>query len=198
MKKRHTHCLTCKKEKKANHYENCKSCSAKQRFSRLEEKIKFKERLRDANTRIKKSENSKTMWNSAGHRENVSNKLKSTLSHQDQKDKKSQIAKAMWADSDLKKSIRIKVSISRGGDGDIERLDSGISLLRRDLKSWSNKVRDRDGWRCATCKSKKSLHAHHIFPKSKFPKLAFVEMNGITLCKSCHENVHEIIRRSRR
>jgi len=33
------------------------------------------------------------------------------------------------------------------------------------------------------------IQAHHIFPKSKFPELAYDLKNGICLCMNCHMHI---------
>jgi 5-methylcytosine-specific restriction endonuclease McrA len=53
------------------------------------------------------------------------------------------------------------------------------------LHRWSVAVRRRDG-RCLRCNSKKDLEAHHIEPKNRYPKKAYLLDNGATLCKRCH------------
>lgn len=43
---------------------------------------------------------------------------------------------------------------------------------------------------CKTPEDEAQLHAHHIFPLSEWPDLAYEEWNGIRLCKSCHVEEH--------
>lgn len=52
-------------------------------------------------------------------------------------------------------------------------------------------VRRRDGNKCQwpSCGSKKNLQVHHIRKWSDFPSLRFDVLNGITLCKRCHQIV---------
>lgn len=82
-------------------------------------------------------------------------------------------------------------SIANGGDGDI--------LNRRypGLQRWTYLVKERDGYKCAECefqgtKGKKDVDAHHVVPKAKFPELATVLLNGVTLCKPCHKEIHSV------
>lgn len=55
---------------------------------------------------------------------------------------------------------------------------------------WRSSVYKRDVFSCRVC-GKKGVYieAHHIKKKAKFPTLAFVVSNGITLCKNCHDIV---------
>jgi 5-methylcytosine-specific restriction endonuclease McrA len=84
---------------------------------------------------------------------------------------------------------RRNISLAQGGDGDI--LNRKFPGLRR----WTRLVKERDGYCCAECgyqgaKGKSDVDAHHVIPKSKFPDLATVLFNGVTLCKPCHKDIH--------
>ena len=52
---------------------------------------------------------------------------------------------------------------------------------------WRKSVFERDSYCCRECRSKKSITPHHILKKSDYPELIFEVMNGITLCKPCHD-----------
>ena len=54
---------------------------------------------------------------------------------------------------------------------------------------WAKEVKKRDK-HCQFCESTESLHAHHIFPRSRMPQLRYNLENGITLCQPCHVQVH--------
>lgn len=52
----------------------------------------------------------------------------------------------------------------------------------------------RDRWRCVACgfessplKAGEELDAHHITDRKEMPGGGYVEENGVTLCKPCHE-----------
>jgi hypothetical protein len=59
-------------------------------------------------------------------------------------------------------------------------------------------VLERDDWTCQKCGASKDidiemeLHAHHIDPVVNNPIESCDVDNGITLCKICHEEVHQI------
>ena len=56
--------------------------------------------------------------------------------------------------------------------------------------SWRTEVFKRDKYQCRMCKTKGQLHAHHIVPWAADPSLGLAVTNGMTLCTSCHVNVH--------
>ena len=60
------------------------------------------------------------------------------------------------------------------------------------LLSWSKTVKKLDNHMCKLCDSKENLNSHHLYPKSEFPKLSLEVDNGITLCKKCHIEIHNI------
>ncbi len=75
----------------------------------------------------------------------------------------------------------------------LEKLNSSIEEKRKPatcLVYWSRFVRLRDGYQCVVCKTKKALSAHHIVRKSFLPEAACQTGNGITLCRTCHKEVH--------
>ena len=56
--------------------------------------------------------------------------------------------------------------------------------------AWVKEIKRRTGNKCQFCGREDKLHAHHIFPISKFPKLATDLSNGMCLCNQCHDLVH--------
>lgn len=62
-------------------------------------------------------------------------------------------------------------------------------------KAWRFGVFKRDQWTCVLCQGRgKELNAHHIIRWADAPQLRYVNSNGVTLCKDCHEgrvNGHE-------
>lgn len=57
---------------------------------------------------------------------------------------------------------------------------------------WRNAVLTRDGHTCQNCGATGDvrLHAHHIQPWAHAPELRFDVANGVTVCESCHANIH--------
>lgn len=59
-----------------------------------------------------------------------------------------------------------------------------------DLHKWANAIKERDNHQCVECGNTDELEAHHIKEKAVCPELALKLWNGITLCQSCHNNIH--------
>lgn len=55
---------------------------------------------------------------------------------------------------------------------------------------WREAVYARDRYTCQQCGAKGEIQAHHIKSWEKHPKLRFEVANGVTLCQTCHENIH--------
>ena len=43
---------------------------------------------------------------------------------------------------------------------------------------------------CLVCQSKKSLHVHHVYNKSTYPRHCLTTRYLVTLCKECHSDFH--------
>jgi len=58
-----------------------------------------------------------------------------------------------------------------------------------DYKRWRKNVQKRDKHTCQwpNCKSRKKIHAHHIYKWSDFPGLRYHPSNDICLCKIHHD-----------
>ena len=55
---------------------------------------------------------------------------------------------------------------------------------------WREAVYEKDGCTCVICGAKENLHAHHKKSFDKYPELRFSIENGITVCRTCHLNIH--------
>lgn len=69
-------------------------------------------------------------------------------------------------------------------------LDIPHSEIAHKINTKNNECKIRDNFTCQICESKENLIAHHIFYKSKYPKLTLNINNLITLCKYCHNQIH--------
>jgi len=59
-------------------------------------------------------------------------------------------------------------------------------------KEWRLDIYKRDGFKCQACgQVGKDLRAHHIIPVSQSVEKMFQIDNGITLCETCHKQVHK-------
>lgn len=58
-------------------------------------------------------------------------------------------------------------------------------------KSFSKKVRDRDGY-CVICKSKHRLHAHHLNGRNWDIENVENIDNGVAICEECHKEFHTL------
>lgn len=87
---------------------------------------------------------------------------------------------------------RRKMSIVKGGDGNINRLSKKRRTIPEDVK-WRKQIFKRDNYTCQMCNKRgTTLNAHHIYPKALYPKLRFKLSNGITLCKECHDDTKRL------
>lgn len=59
-------------------------------------------------------------------------------------------------------------------------------------KDWRLKVLKRDGFKCQMprCRNIKNLQVHHIKKWSSASILRYEVSNGITVCRSCHQEVN--------
>jgi len=64
-------------------------------------------------------------------------------------------------------------------------------MFRRALEAWSNQVKKENDYLCQIC-MKYANHAHHVFPKIKYPYLALNLNNGISLCEEHHKEFHKL------
>ena len=60
-----------------------------------------------------------------------------------------------------------------------------------EYKKFRLAVLERDGYMCRRCGCSESvMHVHHIYPFASYPDMRTDVANGITLCPSCHREVH--------
>lgn len=61
-------------------------------------------------------------------------------------------------------------------------------------KLWREAVFQRDKYTCQICdESDAYLEAHHILSFATYPQFRLQVDNGLTLCKTCHKNIHRKI-----
>ena len=66
------------------------------------------------------------------------------------------------------------------------------NMGRVEYKNWRRKVFERDNYTCQICGKKGVvLNAHHIRAWQDYPSLRYFVPNGMTLCKSCHVELHK-------
>ena len=70
-------------------------------------------------------------------------------------------------------------------------LNISLNEYSRSLSVWSKLIRNKNNNMCKICEDKAVL-THHIFYKSKYPKLSLNENNGIPLCYKCHKEFHDL------
>lgn len=57
-------------------------------------------------------------------------------------------------------------------------------------RQWRDAVYTRDSYTCQQCGAIGAIQAHHIKPWKDHPELRYDVANGVTLCQTCHENIH--------
>lgn len=75
----------------------------------------------------------------------------------------------------------------------LHRLENAVAKGRSSAychRLWSQFVRLRDLKRCVVCDCKSQVSAHHILRKSFLPRAKYEPGNGITLCRTCHHELH--------
>jgi 5-methylcytosine-specific restriction endonuclease McrA len=75
----------------------------------------------------------------------------------------------------------------------VNRIQPKRPRLRLDPKPYDQlrkQVLRRDGWRCQICDSRQNLQVHHKQRRSQ--QGSDEDSNLITLCASCHEDVHRM------
>lgn len=58
---------------------------------------------------------------------------------------------------------------------------------------WAEEIKQRDRFTCQICKRRGGeLNAHHMNAWNVFPKERYDLRNGITLCRNCHNQFHDL------
>lgn len=76
----------------------------------------------------------------------------------------------------------------------IKRFRYKKSVRSRAEYQWAYNVKIRDKFTCQICGNSKrgNLQTHHIYARNAYIKLRKAKDNGITLCKACHKEFHNI------
>ena len=60
------------------------------------------------------------------------------------------------------------------------------------LRHWAFR---RDGYRCRECarygRRVEAERAHHVWPAEEYPEYAWCAWNLLSLCKGCHDKMHD-------
>lgn len=56
----------------------------------------------------------------------------------------------------------------------------------KEYKDFRLKVLKRDNYTCQACGRKNSLHVHHLYPISRYPKYIYNTETAICICRFCH------------
>jgi 5-methylcytosine-specific restriction endonuclease McrA len=134
-------------------------------------------------------------------RERQSAIMKVNMNRPETKEKCSISQKKIQKDIQNRDYIRIRKSITRGGDGDLRRIDAQRKERKANYRyseeyKWSSTVKERDGYQCQHCgqTERSLLHAHHIKQRAAYPELRYDLNNGLTLCQTCHIKEHRRLR----
>lgn len=83
----------------------------------------------------------------------------------------------------------------KGGKTPANQVDRSSS----ESKAWRAEVFARDGFRCQICGAVGGdLNAHHIKPWATHPEARYDVNNGVTLCKTCHKELHKKLNSTKR
>ena len=101
--------------------------------------------------------------------------------------KKKRISNNIWKQNNPDKVLNQQIK-------SLKKLGLSLNMthfkVRMALKTWSGIIKN-NFISCKIC-GDKAVHVHHIFHKSKYPKLALNKNNGIPLCLLHHNEVHGI------
>jgi len=112
-----------------------------------------------------------------------------------------------WKDKILSKETKEKMSVAHKGRKPTEEAIEKEKRTKREYwdrigrkeprpfqhqgwqyNEWRKAIFEYDNYICWICEERGGdLNAHHLKEFSKFPKLRYVVVNGITLCEKCHQ-----------
>ena len=145
-------------------------------------------------TKRKMSESHSGMKHSEESKKKMSEAKKGMKHSEETKRKMSEVRKGRK----ISEEHRVKLSIAGGGDGNIERLNSGAyQNRRRGAKSVNlrKECLERDNYTCRICGQRgDKLNAHHILPWAKHKEFRYELWNLVTLCVPCHKEEHRRMR----
>lgn len=75
---------------------------------------------------------------------------------------------------------------------DEERIKRRYILGKESKRKWTRKVFEKNNYKCVICNSNGFLNAHHLDGWNWCKEKRFDINNGITLCKKCHREFHNI------
>ena len=61
-----------------------------------------------------------------------------------------------------------------------------------EYRMFKRNVLYRDNYKCVCCGKKSPLEVHHLYSYNKYKDKIYEVSNGVTLCKNCHANFHNL------
>jgi len=78
----------------------------------------------------------------------------------------------------------------------LKAIKSNTILNRNKYRNFRLKAMERDNYTCQKCNKKGNI-VHHKKPRKLFPKMCFWFSNVITLCRGCHNSIHNKLRKDK-
>lgn len=206
-------CTKCDKKHYAkdlckNHYE--KTDEAKAKRNKINQRPKNKTRKNNYNLKYHKKNRDTLLLKMKERRENFtseqieSERLRGKQRavndeyknyHQDNKEERNAYSKQWHLDNPTYRSEWVKVNpIKRLRIEQRYQQKHSKFYNKIQLKSWGDFIKYLFP-RCINCGITKQLEAHHILPRAQFPELALAPDNGVTLCKKCHSEVTQLLKK---
>ncbi len=89
---------------------------------------------------------------------------------------------------DLQHRKKISSGLKKAG---VTRLDKDYGFTRMNYQTWRKGVLERDKHLCQICLSDIKVLAHHLKPFKTHREIRYDVKNGISLCKACHQALHQ-------